>query len=566
MGGTRSGARLRGLSPESVDHVANAGAGAHTSRADERLLESLSPFELKSRLLDLAGARGADLLLNAGRGNPNWIATVPRAAFFLLGRFGLAEAERVWSEPGIGGQPERAGIATRLAGFLDRHRDEPGADLLTASVHYGSERFGFDPDAWVHELTQGVLGDVYPSPDRMLAGAEQVVHDYLVKEMCGGDPPPGRFDLFAVEGGTAAICYLFETLSLNRLLRPGDRIALGVPVFTPYIEIPNLPRYHFDVVEVQASEVDDAGAHVWQYPDEELEKLADPAVKVFFLINPSNPPSVMIRQHTLDRIGEIIRDRNPDLIVLTDDVYGTFVPGFRSFMAAAPQNTIGVYSFSKYFGCTGWRLGVVAVHQDSVLDRLLAELPEDVKQVLDERYAPITLAPRELRFIDRMVADSRSVALNHTAGLSLPQQVQMTLFALAALLDTDDAYKRRMQEIVRHRLGLLSEGLGVPLPDDPNRAAYYAELDLMRWADRNYGAGFAAWMAANFEPVDVIFRLAEQESVVLLNGGGFGGPVWSVRVSLANLPDDAYRRIGAAIRRIGAEYVAEYEAATGNRV
>jgi aspartate 4-decarboxylase len=113
---------------------------------------------------------------------------------------------------------------------------------------------------------------------------------------------------------------------------------------------------------------------------------------------------------------------------------------------------------------------------------------------------------------------------------------------------------------------LLSEGLGVPLPDDPNRAAYYAELDLMRWADRNYGAGFAAWMAANFEPVDVIFRLAEQESVVLLNGGGFGGPVWSVRVSLANLPDDAYRRIGAAIRRIGAEYVAEYEAATGNRV
>ena len=28
--------------------------------------------------------------------------------------------------------------------------------------------------------------------------------------------------------------------------------------------------------------------------------------------------------------------------------------------------------------------------------------------------------------IDRIVADSRDVALNHTAGLSLPQQVMMT--------------------------------------------------------------------------------------------------------------------------------------------
>ena len=42
-----------------------------------------------------------------------------------------------------------------------------------------------------------------------------------------------------------------------------------------------------------------------------------------------------------------------------------------------------------------------------------------------------------------MVADSRQVALNHTAGLSLPQQVQMTLFAVFALIDTDQSYKAR---------------------------------------------------------------------------------------------------------------------------
>lgn len=29
----------------------------------------------------------AHTMLNAGRGNPNWIATEPREAFFLLGKF-----------------------------------------------------------------------------------------------------------------------------------------------------------------------------------------------------------------------------------------------------------------------------------------------------------------------------------------------------------------------------------------------------------------------------------------------------------------------------------------------
>ena len=28
----------------------------------------------------------------------------------------------------------------------------------------------------------------------------------------------------------------------------------------------------------------------WQYPDSELEKLKDPSIKIFFCINPSNPP------------------------------------------------------------------------------------------------------------------------------------------------------------------------------------------------------------------------------------------------------------------------------------
>src|SRR5690606_28635348 len=151
--------------------------------------------------------------------------------------------------------------------------------LLRHAVEYGRTRDGLDADGWVHELVDGIIGDNYPEPDRMLPGVERVVHDYLVAELCGGEEPAGGFDLFAVEGGTAAMCYVFETHAAYDLLRPGDRIALGVPVFTPYLEIPELARYTFDVEMIVASEVDEHGVNMWQYPEDELAKLADPSIR-----------------------------------------------------------------------------------------------------------------------------------------------------------------------------------------------------------------------------------------------------------------------------------------------
>jgi aspartate 4-decarboxylase len=531
------------------------------TRAEECELAKLSPFEVKSRLLELAaGCSDADRVLDAGRGNPNWVATTPRAAFFLLGQFALTEARRVWAKPDLGGMPARPGVAARLRDWLAERADAEGADLLARTVDYGAA-LGFDVDAFVHELVDGVIGDRYPGPDRICSHVEQILRQYLADELLEGTPPPGDWDLFAVEGGTAAICYVFDSLATNLLLRPGDRIALMVPAFTPYLEIPRLDRYDLDVVELHASAVDAQGQPTWQFPDGEIDKLADPAVKALFVVNPSNPPSVMLAPATLERIADIVEAENPGLIIVTDDVYGTFVPGFRSLMDVLPANTIAIYSFSKYFGATGWRLGVVALYRDNVLDRAIAALPEEELARLDDRYETIATETRDLRFIDRMVADSRQVALNHTAGLSLPQQVQMTLFATFALLDEDGSYKARTRAIVNHRLARLYEGMEIPLTPDVLRAGYYAEVDLMGWAQERYGPEFAAWLGDAHEPIDPVVRLAEDAGVVLLHGGGFDGPVWSVRVSLANLDDDCYLAVGAAIRRVFDGYVAEWRAA-----
>ncbi|NEE22897.1 aspartate 4-decarboxylase, partial [Streptomyces sp. SID7499] len=76
--------------------------------------------------------------------------------------------------------------------------------------------------------------------------------------------------------------------------------------------------------------------------------------------------------------------------------------------------------YSKHYGATGWRLGVIALHDDNVIDGMLAAQDRAQKDRLDRRYGTLSLEPEKIRFIDRLVADSRQVALNHTAGLSLP--------------------------------------------------------------------------------------------------------------------------------------------------
>lgn len=512
-----------------------------------RKYESLSPFELKDDLIKIAkDPESTHVFLDAGRGNPNWIATTPREAYFLFGSFGIEESKRVRDEPDLGGMPQRdgKGMGPRFDAFIKRNASQPGAALLKKMIDYGVEKLGFDKDAWLFELTDAIIGDMYPVPMRMGRHMEKVVQAYLVREMCGNSPPTGTYDVFAVEGGTAAMCYIFDSLMVNGLLKRGDRIALAVPTFTPYLEIAHLDKYAFETVEIDAAGVYASGAHSWQYPDGEIDKLLDPTVKAFFVVNPSNPPSYAIQRSTLERIAKIVNEKRKDLIIITDDVYGTFVDGFESLMKYAPRNTITVYSYSKYFGCTGWRLGVIAIHQDNVFEELIAALPEAERARLRTRYSPLTLTPDKIKFIDRLVADSRQVALNHTAGLSMPQQVMMTFFSLFAITDEKNAYRDLTRRICQNRLELLWKGIGEPLVSDSNRAGYYSTLDLMKWAEIKFGEGFMKFLVDNYHPLQIVFALATFHSIVLLNGSGFGAPDWSVRVSLANLPDSAYEEIG----------------------
>lgn len=533
-----------------------------TSRSYEKALAKMSPFEIKGTLINRAekDARcSASTFLNAGRGNPNWLLTRPRKAFFLLGLFAAAEAERKMYDTGLGiaASPSSEGVAKRFLDFTEAHKEDEGAEVLRHYYDYMVSIHKVAPDDFVFEMVDGILGDHYPTPPRVLKYTEIMTRDYIRWAMGGGDDPT-VYDLFPTEGSTAGMCYAFESLKQNFLLTAGDKIALLTPCFTPYLEIPRLQQFGLEVVKVSANKVEKDGYHDWQFPDQELDKLRDPAVKAVCITNPSNPPSVCLSRKVLERLVEIVRSDNPELMIITDDVYGTFIKGFKSLMYVLPYNTLCLYSYSKYFGATGWRVAAMALRSDrNVYDDRIAALPADKKEALHRRYESLALEPEKIKFIDRLVADSRLVGLNHTAGLSCPQQIQMALFSAFAYLHRDKL-QPTLISMVQKRLNDLWSTTGFTLLPDPDRAGYYSEIDLMVWAKKFYGDDFVEYLKANYEPLDPVIRLADETAIVLLNGDGFDGPEWSVRVSLANLDDNAYLIIGTAIRKILDGYHKEY--------
>lgn len=518
----------------------------------ENLYTKISPFEFKDKLIQVAKKNNRNIL-DAGRGNPNWISTTPREAFFTFGQFAITESKLIWEEKDLGGIPQKNEIYFRFCEFVQNNPNLPGIDLLDKIINYPIIEMNFDPDEWMLELVDGIIGDNYPVPDRMLRYCERAVKKYLVQELKYDTKKNGEFDVFAVEGATAAMCYTFDSFIANNLLLKGDKIAIMTPTFTPYLEIPHLPRYEFEVTYINADK--DNG----QYSDLEIEKLKNSDIKALFVVNPSNPKSIAISPQSIDKLTNVVKEFNPNLMIISDDVYGTFVEGFESLMAKLPFNTLGCYSYSKYFGVTGWRLGTIALHRENVFDKLINELPYSIRKRTHKRYEDMNLNPSSIKFIDRIVADSRQVALNHTAGLSTPQQVQMAFFSLFAVLDFENNYKKLTINICKKRQSLLFEGLGIDITENIYDACYYTDINIIDLCTKKYNKEFANYIEKNIKPFDVLYELASNYSIILLSGSGFAGCEWSVRVSLANLDNECYLKIGQSLSNLIDKYKNDFD-------
>ncbi len=115
---------------------------------EEKGYEALSPFELKNKLIDLAGTDHERMMLNAGRGNPNWVAVNPRQGFFHLGLFAIEESQRNPHRPGLGGTPEKDGLSKRFENFIAAHSEKPGVPFLEEAFKYVCDTLKMDGDTF----------------------------------------------------------------------------------------------------------------------------------------------------------------------------------------------------------------------------------------------------------------------------------------------------------------------------------------------------------------------------------------------------------------------------------
>ena len=171
--------------------------------------------------------------------------------------------------------------------------------------------------------------------------------------------------------------------------------------------------------------------------------------------------------------------------------------------------------------------------------------------------------PDSLPFLDRVVADSRSIGLYHTSGLSTPSQVFMDMLALSHLIyaakGEEDPYIRLANDTVHERYEALMNALGLTPDESASNTQYYTLIDVYGLVEQEYGPEFLQWLKAEKTEIDFLNDLAGRKGVVLMYGPGFSAPDGTVRVSLANLNTEDYVEIARRLFELLDEYYAESE-------
>lgn len=341
----------------------------------------------------------------------------------------------------------------------------------------------------------------YPTPPHVVEAAMASMRDGQVKYTLSRGLGPLRESIVAklrdqnaiatspdevvvTTGGTTAV---FETLLV--LLQPGDGVLIPDPGWPSFEMIVTLLRGRPLRYRLQA----DADYE----PDlDQIEHLAREA-RVLVVNSPSNPTGAVFGLETLERLLAIAERHK--LVVISDEVYEDIVfDGTHASLASlgAEVPVISVFSFSKGYAMTGWRIGYVA--------------------------APPPFADAIVQAQEAVVACPASVAQHAAlAALSGPQD---------CLEEMRQGYRARRDLAVER---LRAEGLLLAQP----RGTFYAMADVSR-------SGLDSYSFAR--------RLLQEKSVAVAPGATFGDEAeHAVRLSLASATAviaDGISRIGAATR------------------
>jgi aspartate/methionine/tyrosine aminotransferase len=234
-------------------------------------------------------------------------------------------------------------------------------------------------------------------------------------------------DVIVTSGGAHALFCAFQTA-----VNPGDDVMFFSPYWTPIKD---------QVTFAGGSPVRVAWEKIRGVGDIRplLEEQRTERTRVIYVNSPANPTGDVLTRKQIESIAGFATDHN--LIAIADEAYEDLVyDGSHVSLASLPNmfdRTITVYTLSKSFSMTGWRVG----------------------------YA---VAPKPLMDV------IRKLVLNSTNGVSTPTQ-----FAAVAAITHSADYFASVREEYRSRRDFLVRGLndaGFRCPVPPG--AFYAFPDV----------------------------------------------------------------------------------------
>lgn len=152
-------------------------------------------------------------------------------------------------------------------------------------------------------------------------------------------------------------------VTLLCLLDPGDEVIILEPYWINYRQMVNMcqgvPVIVDKFLEGKGFTID---------PDA-IEAAVTPKTKAIMLNSPNNPSGYVYGKEFMERIADIAKKH--DITVITDEVYRSLVYDKMEYSSildfdGMKERTVLIYSFSKEFSMTGWRIGYAAAPSELV--------------------------------------------------------------------------------------------------------------------------------------------------------------------------------------------------------
>lgn len=156
-------------------------------------------------------------------------------------------------------------------------------------------------------------------------------------------------DVMVMNGGMQGLFGAFQSV-----VNPGDEVLVFSPFWTPIKDL--IAHCEGRTILVNTTEAREQGF------EKTLARYTTDKTRVLYYNTPQNPTGVVFDRDEARAVARFAQDR--DLVVIADEAYEDLVYEGEHFSIASLEGmferTITVFTLSKSFAMTGWRLGYTA--------------------------------------------------------------------------------------------------------------------------------------------------------------------------------------------------------------